>query len=72
MENEQLKVIAEANSEALTKSREECKRLTEELTKSKADLMRMSEEVHRKQLRLDKGESMVVVRVSRHYPYFPP
>ena len=59
MENEQLKVIAEANSEALKKSREECTRLTEELTKSKTDLMRMSEEVHRKQLRLDNLERTV-------------
>ena len=39
MENEQLKVISEANSEALKNSREECARLTEELTKSRTDLM---------------------------------
>ena len=59
MENEQLKVIAEANSEALNKSREECKRLTDELAKARADLMRSSEEVHRKQMRLDNLERTV-------------
>ena len=59
MENEQLKVIAEANSEALNKSREECTRLTDELAKARTDLMRMSEEVHRKHMRLDNLERTV-------------
>ena len=59
LENEQLKVIADANSEALIKSKEECRRLTEELEKARADLMARSEEVHRKQFRIDNLERTI-------------
>lgn len=49
LENEQLRIISEANSEALIKSKEECKRLSKALQKAAEDLMIRSKEVHRKQ-----------------------
>ena len=49
LKNEQLKVIADANSKALIKSKEECQRLTEELEMARSDLMTKSKEVQWKQ-----------------------
>lgn len=59
LENEQLHIISKANSQAIIKYKEECKRLTEDLQTTIQDLKIRSEEVHRKQFRIDNLERTV-------------
>lgn len=50
----------EANTIALAKSKEECKRLNEALQKATKDLKIQLEEVHRKQFKINNLERMAV------------